>query len=207
MSRLSDVYKLCAEEGNTCPITTPKSVAFNAINDAGQIYYRNTSNDLKCDASTFKAPTSSNKRACFAADIPMDIAHPDASFFDAAGNPAGWAHCANENETCKPPVTGPVDILFGANKSFVYANANSVPCSVNVFGDPKFLARKNCYWRQGSTPSDTPITPITPPSKWTTAEILKWVILGVGLLILIIILIVLITKLSKHKKPDTINLV
>ncbi|BCS82885.1 hypothetical protein QLL95_gp1238 [Cotonvirus japonicus] len=199
MSKLSPIYSSCAEQGSSCPLTTYReTIAYANPDTAGPIFYRNdegttaNSNKFSCSNASFGNPTSSTTGyKCFSGVVPEDIRNADASFYDN-GAPKGWTKCADENSTCNPNQNIPVDILFGTDSSYVYANAESVPCNTATFGDPKVGSSKACYWRDPTlTPVSPGTTPTTPTSK--TPWWRHWgVYVGAALIILFIIIIVLI---------------
>ena len=207
MSQLSPTYTKCASEGATCPVTGIESVAYSAIDGAGGIYYRNTNKSLVCNDIPYGGdPAPNHVKQCSSMTIPSDIANPSATFFDATGNPNGWTKCASENQICNPNVSEPVDILFGAQKSFVYANANQTPCSSRIFGDPKIDVVKGCYWRKPGiplvpvTPGLSPIIPVTPSPVPSSNKTLKFTLIGIGSIILLVIIILIIYVIIKRSK-------
>jgi hypothetical protein len=61
-----------------------------------------------------------------------------------------WKACAREGGVCK--FDGTKTIRYGAGTSWNYAVAtNSIPCSNEFFGDPKFGTVKNCEVGKGTT--------------------------------------------------------
>ncbi|AEQ60912.1 hypothetical protein [Acanthamoeba polyphaga mimivirus] len=202
MSTLSPIYSRCATQGNSCPISTiSEAIAYADPNGTGNIYYRNSEANkaFTCNNASFGNQTNSTAYQCYNGNLPTDFRTAGSSFYEN-GIPKGWTKCSDENETCDPKVNSDVDILFGADGSYVYSSAKSVPCNINIFGDPKQGVKKACYWRSplipiNHTPS-TPITPTTPSGTQTTGH--KWwvylLLFGIPLLILIFLIIFFIAK-------------
>lgn len=206
---VSSAYTKCASDGGICSFQGSKSVAYAADDGSGSIYYRNLTNGTPCNSNVFGDPSPGHSKSCYIASLPQDFVTGGSSFYDSNGNPINWNKCANENDICNLGTGSPADILYGANGSYVYANASSVPCNSTVFGDPKPGVTKACYYRTSQTPSPTPSpTPTPTPSNGRVAVQRRTIIgLGVGLgitgfllLIAIIIIIVILARKSPQAK-------
>ena len=195
MSSISPLYYQCGAEGDTCTITSPESIAYVATDGTGDIYYRNSSKNFICHSDSFKNqwtdgdPSPNHVKICKSAQIPPDIANPNNTFYDSNGNPSGWQLCGKENDICNPNGSTPVDMLYGAQKAFFYANASSAACNEKIFGDPNPNIQKACYWRAQGGP--------VPPPQPKPSRVPFYVILGVGSTILIIIIILIILTLIR----------
>jgi len=193
---LSPAYQPCAVENGTCTFTGTQSVAYTAPGATSSIFYRNLSNGTPCNDTIFNDPSAGNQKSCYTAPIPADVLAGGSNFYDTNGNPTGWTKCADQGNVCNPGVNTPVDILYGAGGSFIYANATSTPCSNEIFSDPKVGSTKACYWRNPVTPNGPAPTPNSPPS--TTSNKNLYIGLGIGGgLILLIIIIVMIVSMRK----------
>lgn len=179
MSTVSPVYNFCSAETGTCELSSPRSVAYAAVDKTGSIFYRNLSGTVNCNDNTFGDPSPGHAKACYAASLPTDFA--SGQIFDTNGNPTGeWKNCGTENSgTCNPLQANPVDIIYGAAGHYVYANALAAPCGNNIFGDPAPGHVKSCWWRPSTSvgpnpapvgptpPAPIPITPVGPPVPCT----------------------------------------
>ena len=202
MSAISPVYKSCAVENGTCSFTGTQSVAYTATAGNSPIYYRNLTTSTPCNNSIFNDPSVGNQKSCYVAPIPADVAAGGSNFYDSNGNPVGWTKCADESGICNPGAGSPVDVLYGVNSSYVYANTSETPCSNDIFGDPKVGSGKSCYWRNIPTP--TPGTPpVTPPSPTPTPPSTKtglYIGLGAGGIALIIIIIAIVMYMRRARE-------
>lgn len=164
---LSPLYTNCVSQGTTMNIADKRSVAFAPMGtQTGPIYYRNLTGSFTCNPSTFNAPVddTTDYQCCFA-PIPPNI------YYDTNGVPIGFTKCGTDapgpglQSVCFPDNNHiPADILYGANRNYVYANAVNVPCSSNIFGNPNNSNVTNhCYWRQATiSPSPSPSPPLPP---------------------------------------------
>lgn len=144
---VSPTYKKCADENGTCNFSGTQSVAYVSADGTGNVHYRNPTNTVACNNSIFGDPAPGKVKQCLVSNIPKGITYN-------AGAPIGFAKCADENGNCNPTTNSQlVDILYGENSSFVYANTPSVLCSNTVFGDPAQNSVKSCYWRNSILPS------------------------------------------------------
>jgi hypothetical protein len=221
---VSPTYNLCAVEGKTCtfqPGQGLQSVAFaTGTPGLGSVFFRQSVIDVPCNSKPFGGdPAVGHLKNCYNKSIPLDIVYPAPDFYDSNNNPAGWTQCADENNPCVPkdsngqPIVQPVDILYGANKSYMYANAVSTPCDSTTLGDPIIGTPKACWWRYPLVPpspppipsptgptapiTPAPITPAPtiPPPKPFYKNPIFWIII-----ILLVIIIIVIIVLIKHKK-------
>lgn len=227
---LSSSYTWCANGSNAastgpnaCGFTGTQSIGYAAIDGSGLVYYRNLSNSTPCSNDIFVQPSGvpvppnpgdpsyGHLKACYNAAIPPDIL-AGGTFYDSTGNPSGWKQCAvsGQNSICNPTPNQniPLDILYGANGHYVYANAIQTACNEYVFGDPAPGLTKSCWWRSAANtpPPYTPtpsgpggLPPVTPPptpapSWWSqhSKAIIIWSVVAVMALIVIIILIVIL---------------
>lgn len=161
MSTLSPVYTQIAIDQGTYELPGPRSVAYAAVDKTGSIFYRNLSGTVNCNSGTFGDPSPGHTKACYAAVLPSDFV--SRQIFDASGNPTEWKNCATENSgACNPQQSQPVDIIYGANGHYVYANALEAPCNNSIFGDPSPGHVKNCWWRASIPVGPIPPAPIPP---------------------------------------------
>jgi len=73
----------------------------------------------------------------------------------SGGGPAGFTHCANENQTCS--FSGTREVAYGANGLFSRRTAtSSIGCNNGVFGDPIPGSGKACYYGGGTSPPPPP---------------------------------------------------
>lgn len=204
MSKLSSLYSQCATQGKSCPTSKiDEAIAFADPTRSGPIHYTNfkanSTTGFSCTNSAFGNPSGTTDYACYSGNIPADVRAGGTSFFDN-GVPKGWAKCADQGGICNPNVSAPVDILFGTDGSYVYANAESVPCDTTVFTDPAPGKTKACYWRSPLIPiNPTPSTPINPTPS--TSHRNKWLIYGlaIGIPILLIIIILVIWFIARSQ--------
>lgn len=153
MTSISPSYQKCAAENGICNYNKTDSIAFAATDGTGSVYYRNSTNPEQCNVTTFGDPSVGHPKQCYSMQVPSNITYSN-------GLPVGFAVCSGENGICTPPNSGrPADILYGANGSYVYANATSTPCNSTVFGDPAPGIEKYCYWRNSSPSNNIVPTP------------------------------------------------
>jgi hypothetical protein len=223
---VSPAYVQCASENGTCTFPGTQSVAYSTGTGQGATYFRNLSNNVACNSITFGSdPSPNNVKKCYHASIPQDIITAGPGFYDNNGNPnpTVWTQCASENGTCNPNVNQPVDILYGANNSYTYANATSTPCNDTIFGGPGTGTNKACYWRyplNSQAPSQapiptppvpvSPITPVSPiipvspviPVTPSSSSKDAFIFLGVGLAILLIIIIIIVAIAKRRSSTS-----
>ncbi|XWV26909.1 hypothetical protein QJ857_gp0141 [Tupanvirus soda lake] len=215
MSKLSSAYVKCATENGSCNATEKQAVAYTTDTGQGSIYYRNMSGTISCNNNTFGDPSKGNTKYCYLAPIPADVLAAASGFYDSNGHPVGWTQCATENGTCNPNTGAPVDILYGANSSYVYANAPSTPCDNTIFGDPSVGHGKACYWRIPLTPSgpsapnsvapgfqpspSAPPSPSGPPTPSSTNTMLY---VGIGAVVLVILLLIIFFIVKSRNKNN-----
>jgi hypothetical protein len=136
-----------------------KFYEFTATDQTGKIFYRTVTTNTSCTRTFFGDPSPNHHKQCLMTSVPTDIS------YDSAGVPKGeFKLCSIENGVCKSPDDKPIDILYGANGKYFYANAVSTPCDNASFGDPIPWV-KSCYWRPStklpSAPAPAPATPTT----------------------------------------------
>lgn len=190
MTTISNVYEFCSPEDSLCTFPGRRSIAYTASNPGavGRVHYRNFSDNVECNDSVFGDPSPGIKKSCYTTPIPNDVLRGGSSFYNAGGIPSYWTKCSDENGTCDPGVGKPVDILYGTNGLYTYANADRVTCNNEIFGDPAPGMRKSCYWRLPQTngsqtngsqtntyasssddpstlPHDPDSTPLVPPDR------------------------------------------
>ena len=225
-SIVSPAYTQCAPQDGTCNFTdTVASLAYAATDGTNYPYYRNLSSPVVCKKDHFGGdPAPHHTKACYKATIPADFLNADGSYYDTStGDPIGngWQFCTagGKNNICKPSGDIPVDMLYGSDRSFTYANASSVPCNNDIFGGP---SDGNCFWRMplgppgpapaggggapsnggGGAPSNGGGAPSNGGGGTSTPTGSKtglYVGLGLGLLLFLIIIIVLIVLAMKRK--------
>ncbi|XWV25570.1 hypothetical protein QJ856_gp0184 [Tupanvirus deep ocean] len=218
MSTLSSSYVQCATENGSCNATGKQAVAYTTGTGRGSIYYRNMSGNISCNNNTFGDPSRGDTKNCYLAPIPADVLAASTAdvlaaatgFYDSNGNPVGWTQCATENNICNPGTGNPVDILYGAKSSYVYANASSTPCDNTTFGDPSVGNGKACYWRLPLTPAGPSIpgpvapgyqpSPSAPPIPRSTNTML-YIGIAIAVLLVLAIIIFIIIR-SRHKNSE-----
>ena len=219
MSNISPAYSQCATENQQCSFTGPMSIAYTAATTTSPAYYRNAPNGIPCNNTTFGDPSPNNPKQCLISNIPTDIVY-------VSGIPTSFTKCADEKQTCNPGTSNPVDILYGANGSYVYANATSVPCNNTIFGDPSPNNPKACYWRiptqTSLAPPMSPQAPIAPtqpiapaplapigpqpsPSPRKRISTTDIIIIIVVILLVLIMIILAIYFLAKRKRGTSIT--
>src|SRR5271154_3591284 len=92
-SNLSPNYQKCSAENSPCNFTGTQSVAYVAADGTGTIYYRNPTNTVACNNTTFGDPSPSKAKQCLTYNIPTGIVYN-------AGAPVGFTKCANEGGVC-----------------------------------------------------------------------------------------------------------
>ena len=200
---VSTVYTQCAQDGGECNFPGKQSIAYSTGTGVGSTLFRNPTSSIKCDPSSFNNndPAPNIIKNCYRATIPQDIIAPSPNFYDTNGRPAGWTQCALEGQICNPGTGSPVDILFGANSSYVYANATSTPCDDITFGDPSVGNGKACYWRTTPNPTPTPTPNPTPTPTPTPTPSLpnrsRYLYIGIGIFVLLLILILIIILIKR----------
>lgn len=230
MSVLSDEYEFCSKHGDKCYLPPGlNSVAYAYGDNPGAIHYRTVRDDINCKNNKFGA---SKHHDCYYYTLPTEIAQPPIDFYDENGDPAGWKVCASEGGSCNPGKAYPVDILYGSERKFNYANAFLVDCNNDTMGDPNKGAKKKCFWRE---PTFTPVTPPTdtttpdepapepapqpapepapqpanPPANQpvvpTSSSSNNWIYFVFGIVILVIIVFVVIYFMKKNKSQQNID--
>jgi hypothetical protein len=178
MNKPSPAYKICASsvDKNTGTCNLPSgnySYAYYLSQEKTPypIFYTNGTNTLVCDNASFGGRGFARvaPRNCSYTNIPKIS-------YDNKGNPIGFIKCANESEDYTPPDNTPVDILFGADGKYIYANIDSkTPCTINTFGNPVPGVKKSCYCRLSEvpapSPSPSPEIPAPAPSPFPSPEI------------------------------------
>ncbi len=82
------------------------------------------------------------------ADAGVTLANGDPATTEyVLGQPATWAHCADENQTCS--FSGTKDVRYGADTRWVTQTnvTGSIQCRNSVFGDPAPGTIKSCEYR------------------------------------------------------------
>jgi hypothetical protein len=157
---ISPMYSKCASENSYCPFVGKRSVAYGSDDGKGTFFYRNLSNGTPCNNKTFAShkypagdPATGHTKACYVSLLPADFVSGSKDYYDVHGVPTNWAKCSNQGQLCKPiNINTPVDILYGANGSYVYANAAAVDCSPTTFGNTPAGNSNACYWRTSRGP-------------------------------------------------------
>uniref|UniRef100_A0A6C0LQE0 Uncharacterized protein n=1 Tax=viral metagenome TaxID=1070528 RepID=A0A6C0LQE0_9ZZZZ len=186
MSLLTSAYTKCTDENGICVIPGPdkKSIAYSTKDGQTQINYRNNNQSISCDNSIFGDPVPKTLKMCSVANIPP-ITYDN-------GLPNGFIKCADEGKICDPKNDRANDILYGANGSFIYANAPNVICSTTVFGDPAPNSNKSCYYRNSTDFVES--LPDSSNKMSRNTKILIGVSVASGLLIFIIIIVIIVHK-------------
>lgn len=161
---LPNTYIKCANENETCKINTLSSVSYKATDNTGQIYFRDSSVPMMCDNVNFGNPDAGKLKECSTLPVPYSIT--SLKYDPVTGLPdksSGFNICAIEGSICNPSLIDtsvnsntPIDILFGADKNYTYANIiGSIDCMDTVFGDVASNNKGNrvCLWRK-STPQN-----------------------------------------------------
>jgi hypothetical protein len=171
MNKPSPAYKICASSVNrnkgTCNLPGGNYSYAYYLSQAKTPYpilYTNGTNSLVCDNASFggRGFALVEPRNCSYTNLPKIS-------YDNKGNPIGFIKCANDSEDYTPPDNTPVDILFGADGKYIYANIDSkTPCTIRTFGDPVPGVKKSCYCRLSEvpvpSPSPSPEIPAPAPS-------------------------------------------
>ena len=218
-STLAPEYKKCASEGGTCSLFDTQSVAYASEKEGTFPYFRVATGSIQCTDARFGDPDTSSDafKSCYASNIPKDVLVPTSTFYDSGGKPAGWTKCADESGICDPQAGKPVDILYGKDKAYVYARAESTPCNNDIFGDPLPSINKECWWRDPAKAPSPPPPPADPPSTTDlppannvggTTTVTKnkgtnwwlWIGIGAGILLLLVLIGLLIYYFMRKNK-------
>jgi len=184
MPTLSPLYMPCAEENQTCMFVGKKSVAYQSVDKTGTINYRNPVDNVRCDNTHLGDPIVNGAKRCYFTHIPGDITYEN-------GKPVGFTKCADENGECNPVINEPVDILYGAYGSYVYADAYETPCNSTIFGDPSPNNPKACYWRIRTIPGP-------PPKESTNLSIMTIIIIIVAIIIFLTIIGLILNYYTRY---------
>ena len=141
LSALSPVWaqgkwQVCASQDDICRFDGQALVRYGA---EGKYAYKWARHRIICDHHEFGDPAFGVPKRCeFSKDVTQ-----------APGQeaPQGqWIPCASEDQTCS--FSGSARVRYGTDNRYAYRNAaDSVRCSVNVFGDPAYGSPKTCDYQ------------------------------------------------------------
>ena len=141
--RPSNQWALCAQEGETCRVSSPTVIRFGR---EGDFNYRNVDNEVYCATYQFGDPTPGRVKQCEANTVPPERSaarRPDPDEIPPLDD-ALWQNCAREGQSCD--FRGGEHVRYGANGVYrvVYAT-NGLRCDASAFrGDPARGMPKRC---------------------------------------------------------------
>ncbi len=148
-------YVKCADEGGNCTTTLPFQLyAYTSgdpnLSNAPTHYKLIPGNNIACNDNTFGNPQAGTPKKCYSRIYPDNIISLLKSKPDV-GKDSNWVVCAQENQICNiPSDKSNVDILYGVNGSYNYANVSKpIMCNNTIIsGDPLPNVPKSCFYRK-----------------------------------------------------------
>jgi hypothetical protein len=145
-------YTYSIGENGNVPVTGTMNIAYGA--NGSFVYLYNQTTTVGCNNTAFgKDPMPGAVKSCYVQSVTV--------------GPAGYTYSIGENGNL--PVTGTMNIAYGANGSFVYLynQTTTIGCNNTTFGkDPVPGIVKSCYVQSVNSTPNSCVTLTTNPSQY-----------------------------------------